>query len=93
MEINKSIINHAVMRTKVEQIMNYKFDGAKVYFTSDTHFNHANIIGFCSRPFKNVNEMNETLIANWNRVVGVPQSSYVPIHSHIHSALLFLPFV
>lgn len=65
------IINHAVMRTKEEQIMNYKFDGAKVYFTSDTHFNHANIIGFCSRPFKNVNEMNETLIANWNRVVGV----------------------
>ena len=58
------------MRTKEEQIMNYKFDGAKVYFTSDTHFNHANIIGFCSRPFKNVNEMNETLITNWNRVVG-----------------------
>lgn len=71
MEINKSIINHAVMRTKEEQIMNYKFDGTKVYFTSDTHFNHANIIGFCSRPFKNVNEMNEALIANWNRVVGV----------------------
>ena len=71
MEINKSIINHAVMRTKEEQIMNYKFDGTKVYFTSDTHFNHANIIGFCSRPFKNVNEMNETLITNWNRVVGV----------------------
>ena len=59
------------MRTKEEQIMNYKFDGTKVYFTSDTHFNHANIIGFCSRPFKNVNEMNEALIANWNRVVGV----------------------
>ena len=58
------------MRTKEEQIMNYKFDGTKVYFTSDTHFNHANIIGFCSRPFKNVNEMNETLITNWNRVVG-----------------------
>ncbi len=59
------------MRIKEEQIMNYKFDGAKVYFTSDTHFSHANIIGFCCRPFKNVNEMNETLIANWNRVVGV----------------------
>jgi len=58
------------MRTKEEQIMNYKFDGAKVFFTSDTHFNHANIIDFCSRPFKNVNEMNETLITNWNRVVG-----------------------
>ena len=59
------------MRTNEEEIMNYKFDGAKVHFTSDTHFNHANIIGFCSRPFKNVEEMNETLIANWNRVVGV----------------------
>ena len=58
------------MRTKEEQIMNYKFDGVKVFFTSDTHFNHANIIGFCSRPFKNVDEMNETLITNWNRVVG-----------------------
>ena len=48
--------------------MNYKFDGSKVYFTSDTHFN--NIIGFCNRPFKSVEEMNEKLIENWNNVVG-----------------------
>jgi len=52
MEINKSIINHAVMRTKEEQIMNYKFDGAKVFFTSDTHFNHANIIDFLQSSFQ-----------------------------------------
>ena len=50
--------------------MNYKFDGSKVYFTSDSHFNHANIIGFCNRPFKSVEEMNEKLIENWNNVVG-----------------------
>ncbi len=49
--------------------MNYRFDKNKVFFTSDTHFNHTNIIKFCNRPFKNVDEMNEALIANWNKVV------------------------
>ena len=29
--------------------MNFKFDSSKVYFTSDTHFNHTNIIRFCLR--------------------------------------------
>ena len=50
--------------------MNYKFDGDKVFFTSDTHFYHANIINFCKRPFANVETMNEALIENWNEVVG-----------------------
>ena len=50
--------------------MEFKFDGDKVFFTSDTHFNHANIIKFCERPFGSIEEMNEALIANWNRVVG-----------------------
>lgn len=38
----------------------------EVWFTSDTHFNHANIIRFCNRPFDSVGEMNEALITNWN---------------------------
>ena len=50
--------------------MNYKFDGNKVFFTSDTHFNHTNIIQFCQRPFKSTDEMNEAIIDNWNSVVG-----------------------
>lgn len=47
----------------------YKFDPEHTFFTSDTHFGHANIIRFCKRPFENVEEMNEVLIENWNKVV------------------------
>lgn len=40
-----------------------------IYFTSDTHFNHVNILGYCKRPWPNLEEMNEGLIDNWNKVV------------------------
>lgn len=42
----------------------------QVYFTSDTHFGHARIIELCNRPFSSVEEMNNTLIENWNKTVG-----------------------
>ena len=45
------------------------FQREGLFFTSDTHFNHANIIRFCSRPFETVEEMNEQLILRWNEVV------------------------
>lgn len=39
------------------------------WITSDTHFFHNNIINHCSRPFQNIEEMNVSLVNNWNSIV------------------------
>jgi calcineurin-like phosphoesterase family protein len=45
-------------------------DLEKVWFTADQHFGHENIIKFCDRPFQSVEEMDDVLIDNWNKVIG-----------------------
>lgn len=44
-------------------------EGSEVFFTSDLHFRHGNIIKYCKRPFETVQEQTEKLIENWNKTV------------------------
>jgi calcineurin-like phosphoesterase family protein len=37
---------------------------ANVWFWSDQHFSHKNIIRFCDRPFNSVDDMNRSLLGN-----------------------------
>ncbi len=42
---------------------------SKVWFASDHHFWHSNVIEYCNRPFNDVFQMNKRLIKNHNAVV------------------------
>lgn len=42
---------------------------SKVLVTSDLHFFHGNVIQYENRPFRDIQDMNECLIENWNRSV------------------------
>ena len=59
-----------------------------VWFTSDQHFGHKAIIKLGQRPFKDVKEMDETMVTNWNKVIKSEDTVYVLgdfIHKSNHS--------
>ena len=46
------------------------------FFTADTHFGHRNIVTSCSRPFRDVDEMNDRLVERWNVTVRPTDTVY-----------------
>ena len=48
-----------------------------IFFTSDLHLGHENCIRLCNRPFSSIEEMDETLIENWNRKVTGKDTVYI----------------
>jgi calcineurin-like phosphoesterase family protein len=51
--------------------------GIREWVIADTHFFHNAVIGFSKRPFKDITEMNESLINNWNKLVNENDRVYV----------------
>ena len=47
------------------------------FYISDLHYGHENIIAFDGRPFLSVEQMNETLVKNWNEAVDPGDIVYV----------------
>ena len=49
----------------------------KIFFTSDLHFGHENVLRFDGRPFATVDEMDAELIRRWNAKVPPGDLVYV----------------
>ena len=47
-----------------------------IFFTSDHHFSHTNIISYCNRPFASVEDMNKEMISRWNQLVSADDTVY-----------------
>lgn len=47
------------------------------YYISDLHLNHKNILAQNARPFQSVQEMNNTLLKNWNQKVTDQDDVYI----------------
>ena len=52
-----------------------KYNPDEVFFTSDLHLNHSNIIHHCDRPFKDSSEMDAEIIRRWNEKI--PPTAHV----------------
>ena len=47
-----------------------------IWFTADFHFGHSNIIRYCNRPFRNVEEMDQTILERLNASVKANDTLY-----------------
>ncbi|MBQ2803763.1 MAG: metallophosphoesterase [Lachnospiraceae bacterium] len=48
-----------------------------IYFIADTHFSEEGMLHYENRPFENTEEMDATIISNWNRLIKDEDCIYV----------------
>jgi calcineurin-like phosphoesterase family protein len=66
----------AKIHQKIYQLIQDLWGKKRIYLIGDTHFDHANIIRYCERPFSNVRVMNRVLVKNWNNTVKPKDTVY-----------------
>lgn len=49
----------------------------QTYYISDLHFGHKNALAFDNRPFKTIEDHDNTIINNWNNTVGIDDEVYI----------------
>jgi calcineurin-like phosphoesterase family protein len=49
----------------------------RTWFTADLHLGHRNIIRYCARPYRDVEEMNRDLVSRWNERVAPQDTVWV----------------
>jgi len=47
-----------------------------IWFVSDMHFGHKNMLPYCNRPFESIEEMDQALVDNWNAEVKPTDTVY-----------------
>jgi len=62
---------HESKNTEIDQPLNNR-----IFVISDLHLGHYNIIRYCNRPFNSLNDMNNTLINNWNSTISKHDTVY-----------------
>jgi calcineurin-like phosphoesterase family protein len=70
-----------------------RHESQNIFFISDLHLGHTNVLRYDNRPFANVDEMHSTLVERWNSVVGDDDIVYFLgdlFFSRIDTAVWFL---
>ncbi len=63
------------------------------WFTSDHHFGHAGVIGFCNRPFQTIEEMDRRLAERWNNTIRPEDRVYVLGDVSFHPPKIGVPLL
>ena len=59
----------SIYDTKMENLVRVLVNPEHTWIISDLHFDHDKVIQYCNRPFADVDEMNETMLENWNKTI------------------------